>query len=151
MLQFTIAEALKLSEKSYDLGDHRLYLYRDGEVIFYAGKAENPFERMQSHMGLDWKCSPTPLGHLVQENAPDSSLWTLELYTVQDCAHFVEEAYRKFGGVQRYDVSIAEECMISVLRPCLNGTYNPHPSVLPERYRRAHARPGESSAQYLKM
>lgn len=66
MLTFTIREAL---EGTYNTTDHYLYLYRDGEVIFYVGRSISPFDRMMQHLGLEGNSDR--LGDVIQNNLPE--------------------------------------------------------------------------------
>jgi len=93
MLQTTVNTALY-----GDVGDyagHFIYLYRDGDVIFYVGRSSDPINRLQQHMGLDHtypnSSYPSNLGRVIQDNLPESVEWTLEVYTLEDCVPLIEQ------------------------------------------------------------
>jgi hypothetical protein len=51
MLTITIKEALECPPEIWDRAEgHYLYVYRDGEVIFYVGRSESPLDRLDEHL-----------------------------------------------------------------------------------------------------
>lgn len=148
MLQTTIHDVVNTSWEKInpDCTTYLLYLVRDDETVFYIGQSYSPLDRLQSHMGLSWRGEQaSKLGICIQENAPDSDNWHVELYTLADAAIYVEKYYGR--ALPIYDISIAEVSMIRVHRPCLNVTHNRDPLPLPAKY--THVRPNASSGQYL--
>lgn len=148
MLQLTIKEAL---EGIYDTADHYLYLYRDKDVIFYVGRSDNPIERLQQHVGRRGPNLISFLGDLLLDNLPASLSWTIELYTLRDCAPLVEthcpglyqtyceqiENPSVYNVPSKHTAPIAEDALIAHYSPCLNDKSDARKSnPLPARYRK---------------
>lgn len=139
MLPMTIKEMLQ-KQPGIQVIRYRLYLIRDGEVVFYVGQSTNPYNRFLSHMSLDGRNGPSHTGTFLIENAPASGTWMFEQYTVEECNPFVEQFRATFSAEMQAlykdvsscdDVDEAEEALIKFYRPCLNTADNPNPTPLP--------------------
>lgn len=139
--------------------NYHIYLVRENETVFYIGQSSSIYDRLESHLGMDWRHAPSVLGKLALENLPMSRAWAVELYSLEDCEQrtleymtnelgctfYTKEVYYHAGG----GVDFAERAFISLYHPCLNTTYNLSPTKLPERYVCASTYPQISSGQYL--
>jgi hypothetical protein len=118
-----------------DAMGHRLYMVRDGEVVFYIGQSGNPLERILTHIGQgpwNWSQGPSPLGDLIMANLPASRGWQVDLMTPDECKPLVED-WLGFK-ITCSDIAYAEKALIRQHRPCLNVVCNEYPAPLPERY-----------------
>ncbi len=126
-------------------GEHYLYLYRDGDTIFYVGRSVQPLERLLQHLGRALPYAPDAVGLVIQENMPESLRWTIDLYTLSDCQEAVKAyqpesvtafgRYLAQGAMRKEAMMIAEEALIWQCRPHLNqqnATWYSNP--LPDRY-----------------
>jgi predicted GIY-YIG superfamily endonuclease len=142
MLTLTIEEALK---EYVDTGEHYLYLYRDGDTIFYVGRSVQPLERLLQHLGRALPYAPDEVGQIIQEHMPESLHWTMDLYTLSDCQEAVKahqpgnvvafQHYLAQETFRKKAMMIAEEALIRQHRPHLNqqnATWYDNP--LPDRY-----------------
>lgn len=68
MITLTIKEAV---ENPIDTTDHYLYLYRDGDVIFYVGRSFSPLDRNLEHMGLSARSFRDAVGDVIKDNRPE--------------------------------------------------------------------------------
>jgi hypothetical protein len=116
-------------------GDSRIYMVRDGNLVFYVGKLKRSIvDHILDHCGLaDSGRSPDRLGQLILENAPSSNGWQVDLLTLEDCEPIIREVTPMY---KRVDSAQALFCLITYYRPCLNEKDNPNPTPLPERYKR---------------
>jgi hypothetical protein len=97
MLPMTIKEMLQ-KQPGIQVIRYRLYLIRDGEVVFYVGQSTNPYNRFLSYMSLDGRNGPSHTGTFLIENAPASGTWMFERYTVEECSPFVEQFRATFSA-----------------------------------------------------
>ncbi len=72
MIQTTMQAILDETITSGQLQHHYLYLVADEEVALYIGQAVNPVERLQHHIGLQWRARGE-FGELFQANLPLSA------------------------------------------------------------------------------
>ena len=114
----------------------KVYVVRDGDVVFYVGQSDDPVDRLLAHAGLGaWGhlTGTSSLGRTIEDNLPSARGWTIELWTVQECKEaLVDETTES----QRWDKDLAEEEMILRQRPYLNAIHNRGGYSLPERYRK---------------
>ena len=119
----------------------KVYVVRDGDVVFYVGQSDGPVERLEAHAGQGtWGFTgPSSLGRTIKDNLPSARAWTIELWTVQECKEaLADESTRTW----RWDKDLAEVKMIQRRRPYLNAIYNQGGYSLPERY---HKNTGEGA------
>ena len=157
MYSITLREAL---ETLPYVSGHFLYLYRDGEVNFYVGRAIHPIERLEQHLGTwgnPFNHSCDLLGRVIRKNCPASLDWRLDLFTLKDCQPligrnspfpssvnvlnrtFYKRTLKKLeitGGLyDRTAVEMAEQALINAYHPCLNVTGTIHyNNDLPAKY-----------------
>jgi hypothetical protein len=159
MYSITIREAL---ETLPGTGDHFLYLYRDGEIVFYVGRSIDPIERLEQHLGTlggnsFFKDRDLP-GNVIRKNYPESLNWLIDLFTLKDCQPFIGKnsplpawmnkrdckTYKRLlkslevGGFSydKYAMEMAEQALINNYHPCLNARGTNHfTSDLPKKYR----------------
>jgi len=118
--------------QAQDHVEERIYIARDGEVIFYVGKSDRTIEeRILEHCGVGRFATLDALGLLITDNLPDSAHWQVDMMTIEDCKPFAEESDR-----EGLDVAGAEIVMIAHYRPCLNAIHNRRPAPLPGKYNR---------------
>jgi len=79
--------------EAYYLAPYVLYRVRNGADVIYVGKTEqqSPQERLRQHLALDGDsdffgqaAGPSALGHYIQQHAPDSNAWPIDLFTLAD-------------------------------------------------------------------
>lgn len=141
MIKTTIGEVL--SGRIY-AKDHYIYLFRDGEEIFYVGRSYSPITRLIQHIGDDRPWIPDAIGNLILNNKPLSLNWEMELYTLEDCLPFISEAYlpyyqRYLGNIliKNELIQTAEDEMIFHFQPYLNVIGNSqNKKILPEKYQK---------------
>jgi hypothetical protein len=110
---------------------YRIYVFRDEDFIFYVGKTqENIIDRLEAHLGLTDR-SESLVGKLVGDNAPLSYLWSIDLYTIDECVPMIRRHYPNARGI---DIDLVESAMILEYSPALNQQINPHPRALPSKY-----------------
>lgn len=139
MITVTIAEAM---ETTIDTTDHYLYRYRSEEDIFYVGRSLSPIDRLMQHLGKDRPWSPDRIGTLIREQFPASRDWLMEMYTLEDCIPFIDEASLPFYRANLQNLLVrdsliqeAENCMIYRFEPYLNYINNANKKKrLPEKY-----------------
>ncbi len=133
MQKLTMKEALDMYDNDSRIQDY-IYLYRDGEVIFYIGKSVQPFERLQEHLGQgeDKRCQsfPDQVGKLILNNQPVSLEWRVEIMSLEEI-HAKQESSIKIG------IDDMEKELIMHFKPCLNDMYNRNPTPLPLHYRKS--------------
>ena len=100
-----------------------LYVFRDGDVVFYAGQSYCAFDRVWEHLRGGYK-GQSVVGLFVVCNWPRSIRFTVQLL----CSRAT-----RFDCVQN-DLSAAERYLIEQLSPCFNETLNRTPTPLPEEY-----------------
>jgi len=85
MQRMTIKEALEVEDASGCVVYPSLYLFRDGDVVFYVGQSIHPFERLQEHLGQGdpWLEAPDRLGQLILNNHPASLAWMMEVTALE--------------------------------------------------------------------
>ncbi len=154
MLTLTLTEALDYTDED-KMDGHYLYLYRDGDVIFYVGQSVDPQRRLYEHLGIrDARGSGDDVGQIMHDNYPASLLWTVELFTPADCEPFMAsyETPKRLAWYRRMLAQIeteeitsfhlrgvideAEVALIAHFHPCMNiryALYSNNP--IPERYR----------------
>jgi len=153
----TVTVKAVLDDTLPDCKGHYLYRFYDGEFTFYVGKSWDVEDRIATHLGVGSRPRGNRILDIVNENLPGSLDWKIDLYAVKDCEQVLHEHLDELGwniealcnnpnfiemGIQK-----AEESMIWKHKPYLNVLNSAEPSALPERY----ARPGVSSAQFLKV
>jgi hypothetical protein len=107
-----------LAWRPYDL-----YLFRDGDVVFYVGQSYCAFERVWEHLRGGFKGHST-VGLFVVCNWPRAVRFTVELMCSRSA---------RFNCVQN-DLDAAERYLIEQLSPCFNEMLNRAPLPLPENY-----------------
>jgi hypothetical protein len=145
MIKITIRDLLVLDDKLdakliklIEDSNCRVYLWRDGDIIFYVGKSDVAIiDRLLTHLGRgpwSWGEPLSPMGRLVQQNLPESLAWQVELYTIDDCAAEIRRHFPR-KHVDSVASDVAEKALILEHRPCLNVVDNNFPQPLPGRYK----------------
>jgi hypothetical protein len=111
---------------------HLIYVVRDEMLIFYVGQSRRDVvTRFEEHLQ-----TPSHLGQLITLNAPASHQWSIDFYTLADCATFVlQKSLFALQEWQHFDMDMAEQALIQTMRPVLNHDFNAKPTPLPARYR----------------
>lgn len=128
MQTITVGDVLddRLPESGFE--QFQIYIFREDDLIFYVGKTEQHIlDRLAEHLGLSFR-SASLIGQLVEDNAPLSYAWQIDLLTLEDCFPFV---HRHFPNATEIDLRLAERATILEFSPALNSESNPHPSSLP--------------------
>ena len=103
-----------------------LYLFRDDEVVFYAGQSYLAYDRVWQHITDGYKARSV-VGRFVLCNWPRSMRFTIELWSSQA---------DRFAEVD-HDLNAAERLLIEQRAPCFNEALNRRPTPLPDRAQRA--------------
>lgn len=104
--------------RAYDL-----YLFRDGEVVFYVGRSQTAFTRVWTHLYDGFK-GRSLVGRFVLMNWPRALQFTVELRCSKD------EQFSALG----HSVEAAEAALIEQYAPCFNEVLNRAPTLLPVSY-----------------
>jgi len=140
MIKTTIGEVIN---QVIDTSEHHLYVYRDGDTVFYVGQSGSPADRLMEHLGKDRPWVPDRVGTVILENMPQSNQWQIEMYTLRDCIEFMRTQAVLNFYVEHLDnllfrrelINDAEDAMIGQLKPCLNIIKNTRNRArLPEKY-----------------
>ena len=125
---------LNLSFHEFMIGDYpdqdlHLYVVRTYNEVLYVGISTSNiwnrwFSARNAHMvqvvGSSW-IGNSAIGQAVCENMPESLEWTIELWSLEDCAGFLDDKMFSKGRLNIRDV---EPLMIQKLLPKLNVIYN---------------------------
>ncbi len=147
MIHTTLKDAL---EGHLDTTGHYVYLYRDGDVVFYIGMSSSPLDRLQEHIGRGQRqIGKSLLGQTIADNMPEALTWQVEFFTLADCEPLMlqhspgtylwfKTALEQFQAdtdcFPESAVRAAEDMLIRLHRPCLNTLGNRQGLRLPERY-----------------
>lgn len=128
----TVTVAAILEKKATKALGHLIYVVRDEALVFYVGQSRRDVvTRFWEHMQ-----APSHLGQLIALNAPASHQWSVDFYALADCAAFVQQkSLFALQEWQHFDMDMAEQSLIQVMRPVLNHDFNAKPTPLPGRYR----------------
>ncbi len=133
MMTITVADVVDNTLSESGWGSFSIYVFRDGDFVLYVGKAEqNIIDRLEDHLGLSYR-PESQIGRLVNDNAPGSYQWKIDLLTMDDCQPI---AARHFPTAKLIDVITAERAIISEFRPPLNRQSNANARPLPRKYTR---------------
>lgn len=141
MIRMKVKDFLKGKLIDMDYSSHHVYIYRDGDFVFYVGKSEDIMARLWEHIGPVRGCSyygrfgkcGDDVGRLIEVNAPDSLFWEIELLTIEDCRAYLNEV--PSGGFYDTKLAIVEKLLIEKFSPYLNGTFNANARSLTSKYR----------------
>ena len=100
-----------------------LYLFRDEEVVFYAGQSYTAFDRVWQHLRDGFKARSV-VGRFIWCNWPQSMHFTVEL---------ISSRSSQFAFLN-HEIGACEEWLIERYSPCFNATLNAHPLPLPPCY-----------------
>lgn len=139
MIKLSVGELLTEEIDEINALGHHIYVVRDGDVVFYVGKASNPIIRLLSHLGKgNWGWTGTSVvGNLIRDNLPASENWQVEIFTPSECGIEKGKIEETPTIVYYTDSAISEAERQSIIKykPCLNTIDNPQPTPLPKRYR----------------
>lgn len=129
MIQITVADIkTDWSHLPERIAACEIYLIKDGNAkVLYVGRSHSVMDRLQSHLGEDWRNEPSRLGRFIL-GSEGSDAWPIELYAVEECKPFIDsyrltlptdlqDFCRQYPG---FDAEMAERAMIKVLNPWLN-------------------------------
>ncbi len=100
-----------------------LYVFRDRELVFYAGQSQLAFDRVWQHLRDGFK-GRSVVGRFILCNWPASLNFQIELTSSQA---------KRFVSVD-HDLDLAERELIREMAPCFNDALNTQPTPLPKRY-----------------
>ena len=133
MLTITVADVIDNTLPESGWGSFCIYVFRDKDFVLYVGKAEqNIIDRLEDHLGLAYR-PKSLVGRLVDENAPESHKWQIDLLSSDDCMLIVA---KHFPSAKSADALTLERAVIMEFRPPLNRQSNPSARPLPSKYRR---------------
>ncbi len=133
MMTISVADVIDNTLAESGWGSFCIYIFRDGNFVLYVGKSEqNIIDRLEDHLGLSYR-PESQIGKLVQDNAPKSYKWNIDLLTLDDCRSVVS---KHFPTVKVIDILTAERSVISEYCPALNRQSNADARSLPRKYTR---------------
>ena len=100
-----------------------VYLFRDGDLVFYIGQSYMAFDRVWRHIRDGYKARST-IGRFLLTNWPISMNFTIELFSSQDI-HF---------AALSNELNAVERVLIEQAAPCFNAVLNRQPTPLPRQY-----------------
>jgi hypothetical protein len=165
MLTISVQDLLHLPWQPAWKTGFRIYVVREGDIVFYVGQSHDPVDRLLQHLShpeASFQQLPSALGQLILDNRPGSLAWEIDLMTMADCRPFVARrcpawlwpvelsAETQPTGAQSREAALvarawedryvgwAEQAMIDHLRPALNvsGNRGPGRCRVPEKYLR---------------
>ncbi len=91
MISISVGEILQGWDD--DPSDARIYLVRDGKLVFFVGVLEQSIlDHLLEHFGVVVGGPPADrLGRLMLDNAPSSNGWVVDLLSLADCEPIVRE------------------------------------------------------------
>jgi hypothetical protein len=123
-MRIKIKQFLLLDECPPEWRAMDLYLFREGETVFYVGQSYLAFDRVWEHIRNGYKAR-SDAGRFILCNWPKSLNFEIELLSSKSA---------EFAALG-HDLGLAEERLIRHYKPCLNGTLNDEPAALPAGYR----------------
>ena len=75
-----------------------IYIVRAGRKVLYVGQSASVYDRLEAHLGLDWRADRSYLGRYVFEHLPHSRRWTVSLYSLHELEKIVVPWFRKQGA-----------------------------------------------------
>lgn len=148
MLELTPGDVINRDWDELDPEDipYCVYEITEDNTTLYVGSSTSPFNRIMEHFG--WLSRGNHQIQMIHKSYPDIvTRWKVRFYTLQDCEMVTLEHFN--SDYPDLEAKNAEIAMIQKLHPCLNGTYNSHPSELPERYRRVFLDLDNNAVDYL--
>ncbi len=127
----TVTVGAILQKEAQNALGHLIYVVRDEGLIFYVGQSRRDVvTRFWEHLQ-----APSKLGQLISLNAPAAHQWSVDFYSLADCAAFVrQKSLFALQEWQHFDMDMAEQALIHALCPVLNHDFNVKPTPLPARY-----------------
>lgn len=138
MIQITVRDIF--NDNFTNVPDEGIYIFRDGEHVFYVGQSIDIGRRLHEHL-----LSTAQVGDLVRLNWPKSLSWQVEIMTVEECQPYVLREYPKSTSMW---LDTAERVLIRYYHPSLNGKLNFSPSKLPAHIKRRELEPGATDNLY---
>ena len=115
MLTATLEDILSKTGVFLALGDHELYIVRDGKTVLYVGQTICGIEhRLWTHIHGGYGSEPSRLGRLVLANMPASQAWQVEALTMDECLPLAQMIYPELKCL---DLSTTENILIQYYRP----------------------------------
>ena len=131
MTTITVADVINNTLSETGWSHFRLYVFRDCDLVLYVGQtSQNITDRLEEHLGLTYR-NESQVGRLVEENAPESYSWCIDLRTLDECVPIIQRHFPESRGI---DINHAERALILEFSPSLNAQSNPHPCRLPSKY-----------------
>ena len=101
---------------------------RAGREVLYVGQSASVYDRLEAHLGLDWRADRSYLGRYVFEHLPHSRRWAVSLYSLRELEKIVVPWFRKQGADwytsaiyrARVDRTFVENALIDIYKPMLN-------------------------------
>jgi hypothetical protein len=122
-ISISLKRFLLIEQCPADWKELDLYLFRDGDVVFYVGQSQLAFARVWDHL-LGGFHGHSIVGRFVWCNWPRSMRFTIELTSSKS---------GQFASVG-HDLDAAERSLIQQWSPCFNITLNTQPTPLPSSY-----------------
>jgi hypothetical protein len=120
----TVKRFLQVEECPLEWRRLNLYLFRDAQVVFYAGQSHLAFVRVWEHFVQGYKARSV-VGRFILANWPESMRFTIEL---------MSSSSSRFSPVGN-EINAAEFSLIEQYAPCFNEAMNSNPTPVPEHYR----------------
>ena len=105
-----------------------IYIVRAGRKVLYVGQSGSVYDRLEAHLGLDWRGDRSYLGRHVFEHLPHSRRWSVSLYSLRELEKIVVPWFREQGADwytsaiyrARADRTFVENALIHLYKPMLN-------------------------------
>lgn len=128
-VSISLKRFLLIEECPSDWKPFDLYLFREGEAVFYVGQSQLAFARVWEHL-LGGFHGHSIVGRFVWCNWPRSMRFTIEL---------MSSKAGQFDTIGN-DLNAAERSLIERFSPCFNVSLNSQPTPLPPSYQPPNAK-----------
>ena len=119
----TLKEFLLIEKCPPEWEEMDVYLFRDGDLVFYIGQSYLAFDRVWRHIRDGYKARST-IGRFLLTNWPASMNFTIELLSSQDI---------RYAALSN-ELNAVEKALIEQAAPCFNNVLNRRPTPLPVTY-----------------
>ncbi len=105
-----------------------IYMVKADGKVLYIGQSGSVYDRLETHLGLDWRGDRSYLGRYVYEHLPQSRRWTVSLYSLSELEEIVVPWFRDQGADwytraiyrARADRTFVENALIDIYKPVIN-------------------------------
>ncbi len=82
-------------EHAFDPGEelYGIYVVREGDIVLYVGRSQDPHRRLGEHFGLSWRDAGSSLSSFYEEHPKEALDWHIDLYSLEECDVYVQEHF----------------------------------------------------------